>query len=125
MVWNGTTSAALLTNVESEAFSDVGFAQSSRTGDHIAKIELSNVLIPAHSELVMLQRGVHLHLTPNRPMALGDVFILRLAFADGSTRSVSGTVQAEGQADDIHHHDPLRPEWLRVLNESAGKEEET
>jgi copper(I)-binding protein len=121
VIWNGTSEEARLEAVLSGAFSHVRFVQpSTRSRDGVEE-ERSAVPIPGHSELVMLQRGIPMHLTPRDPISIGDRVSLDLAFRDGTVQTLSARVKGDREADDIHHHDPSNPEWLGKLDEAAAR----
>lgn len=121
LVWNGVAAEAYLDNVEGDAFSRVRFVQPSDRSRIGAKEKQPGVTIPGHAELVMLQRGIHMHLTPKDPIAIGDTVTLDLAFRDGTVQTLSATVEGYRDADDLHHHDQSSAHWLEKLDGAAGR----
>ncbi|WP_279483880.1 copper chaperone PCu(A)C [Aureimonas sp. SK2] len=122
VVWNGVAGEARLETVTSDAFSRVQFVQHSDKSRNGVKEGRSGVSIPGHSELVMLQRGIHMHLTPKGAIAVGNVVTLELKFGDGTVQTLSATVEGDRNADDLHHHDQSSAEWLSKLDGLKARE---
>ncbi|WP_157928798.1 copper chaperone PCu(A)C [Pararhizobium haloflavum] len=105
-VSNNTEQQVALTSVATPSFGQVSLHRSEMK-EGIARMRpvLGPLRIPQNTELVMRPGGIHLMLMQPAPDTKpGARVALEVAFADGSTKTVSATVLGFGEKPTDHHH---------------------
>ena len=105
VVWNGTGSSVTISGVTSPAVARIAVSRGPHSEDMPRAGLTGGLAVPARSELLMKETGLHLLAAPQDPaLSPGAMVPVTVSFFDGSERTIVANVLAAGSTPEDHHH---------------------